>query len=182
MTMPHATNTLDKLLHNLIRELYQTEISAVKHCQREAIRLGQSAPAEALIAVSQHARAATPALIDLCRREQLPMSAAGGMVGALFSQLRDQVADRLVQSERSYRLTLLGIRHGIDLMRVVAATADAANRLELEQFCQGWLNTRIVLTERVEEELSWFVRHPEHATRLARPLVLAGRAQRIQHS
>lgn len=177
MTTHNTASSLDKLLRNLLHEVYQTETSAVKHCQREANRLGDSAPAQALLAVSKHAQEAMPALIDICRRAQLPVSAAGGMAGAFLSQFRDKLADRLIQSERSYRVTLLGIRHGIDLMRVVSATADAANELALEEFCQSWLGTRIVLAERVEEELQWFVRHPWHATRIARPLFVAARAQ-----
>jgi hypothetical protein len=182
MTTNPATSSVEKLQHNLLREVYQTETSAVRHCQREADRLGAVSPAQAMLAVRTHAQEAVPALIDVCRREQLPVSSLGSAAGAFFSQFRDKLADRLMQSERSYRVTLLGIRHGIDLMRMVSATADAANKLVLEEFCQGWLTTRIVMAERVQDEMTWFVRHPDHATELARPLFLAARRAGTQHN
>ena len=54
-------------------------------------------------------------LPPLCEREGLPVSVVGSLTGTLFSELRDKLADGLIQSERSYRGTLLGTRHGIDV-------------------------------------------------------------------
>jgi hypothetical protein len=180
--MTASSSFSETLLNNLLREVYQTETSAVQHCKREAERLGSSSPAAAMVAISEHASRAMPRLVELCQRENLPVSAAGGLAGRLFSQVRDKLADRIVQSERSYRLTLVGIRHGIDLMRMVRSAAESADRSALSEFCSVWLDTRVVLTQHVEDEMRWFVRHPELATKLARPFLVAARRERLQHS
>jgi len=96
----------------------------------------------------------------------LPESKAGAMVGRIFSELRDKVADRVIDSERSYRGTLLGARHGIDLVRLILFAAEQHGDDTLRAFCAAWLERRAELVERVADELQWFARNPEAATAL----------------
>ncbi len=156
-----------KLFQNLGRELFQTERSAALHCRREADRLGSAPPAQALRAVAEHADEVLRELPDLAARSSIPESKSGAIVGRIFSEIRDKIADRIIESERSYRGTLLGARHGIDVMHMLACVANERGDERLERFCSAWLERRPALVERAANELSWFARNPEVATRLS---------------
>jgi hypothetical protein len=179
--MPPSLNHLDKLLHNVIREVFQTETSAVRHCRREADRLGATPPGRAMMAISEHATGVLEALPPVCQREGLPVSIGGSATGLFFSEMRDKVLDRLIQSERSYRGTLIGLHHGVDLMKLVMLAAEASGKSSLIDLCAEWIPARTALLQRAIEELSWFVTHPERATEFARPLLLSSRRQRVAH-
>jgi hypothetical protein len=163
------------LLRTLGRELFQTETSAAWHCRREARRLAARPPAWALLAVADHADEALRDLPALAQRHGMPVSVGGHVVGRLFSAVRQTFADRLIDGERSYRGTLLGIRHGIDCVRLLEHVAIVLNDSELANWCEGWLDRRVDLTVRVEEGLAWFARHPREATRSGATLLLAAR-------
>ncbi|MET0285736.1 MAG: hypothetical protein ABW352_14750 [Polyangiales bacterium] len=155
------------LLNNLTREIFQTETSAVRHGQREAERYDAGAPpAHALRAVSTHAERVLIELPGLAERAGLIISKGGILVGELFSQGRDKLADLLIDRERSYRGTLLGMRHGIDLFRLTQEFADAANNYELRDFAKQWLEERTPLVQRVDEELRWFAQNPDVAVQV----------------
>jgi hypothetical protein len=152
-----------KLMISLFRELFQTEQSAEVHPRREARRLGNNAPAEALEAVSNHATQVLRKLPEVARSQQLPVSRAGMGLGQLFSRVREEITDRLIDAERSYRMTLLGLRHGVDLVKMIRHVADAAGRVEIAGFCTHWLEEREPLVERVEQQMTWFCHHPDAA-------------------
>ena len=116
-------------LHSLARELFQTETSAARHCRREAERLGDTGPARALLAVADHADAVLKELPAIAERNDMPVSKGGRMTGALFSQLRDKMFDMLIDSDRSYRGTLLGCRHGLDVVRTLQQLARCNGKL-----------------------------------------------------
>ena len=151
------------LLKTLFRELLQSERSAMKHPRREAERLGGGPPSQALLAVSDHARAVFAELCAAARASDLPVSRAGMAIGSLFSTARHVVLDRAVDTERSYRGTLLGMRHGVDIVKLIRKVADASGRVELAGFCTRWLEERGPLVERVESAMSWFAEHPQRA-------------------
>jgi len=151
------------LLRTLTQELFQTETSAVRHCRREGNRYDDAPPAQALRAVADHAEEVLKHLPSLATRESLPLSRFGVLAGSLFSELRDKLLDRLIQTERSYRGTLLGVRHGVDVVISLRHAAEAVGNERIFDFCESWLVQRSVLMERVEEELVWFSRHPEAA-------------------
>jgi hypothetical protein len=182
MSKPQPSSSAEQLLVNLIRELYQTETSAVRHCRREADRLGDVPPGHAMRAISEHATAVLPEWKELCMRENLPVSHAGALVGAVFSELRDKLSDPLIQSERSYRGTLLGARHGVDLVKMICCAADAAGKLPFETFSQSWLTTRTVLVLRAEQAMSWFAQHPQEASRFARTPLTRLRSREPAHA
>jgi hypothetical protein len=153
------------LLVTLTRELFQTERSASLHPIREAERLGDVPPAHALRRVAEHAADILARLPLLARAHALPVSTAGQRAGELFSHLREAIADRLIDPERSYRGSLLGMRHGIDLVRLMRATARAAGDDDLETWCGVWLDEREPLVEACAEQLAWFASHPVEAQR-----------------
>ncbi|MET0340346.1 MAG: hypothetical protein ABW252_05060 [Polyangiales bacterium] len=182
MTSPtHDDASAQELLVSLSRELFQTETSASRHCRREAGRLGDAPPALALRAVADHADAVLRDLPALAQRTGMPVSRGGRLTGELFSQLRDKLFDMMIDSDRSYRGTMLGCRHGIDLMHLLKHLATVQGKLELDQFCEAWLNTRCVLVQRLEDELAWFAKHPQQALELARHPFAAGSRARAHH-
>lgn len=156
------------LLQSLFRELFQSERSAMKHPRREAERLGGGPAAQALIAVSDHAKQVFAELSAAARASDIGVSRAGMAIGSLFSIARHVVLDRAVDAERSYRGTLLGMRHGIDVVKLIRKVADASGRVELAGFCTRWLEEREPLVERVESAMSWFAEHPQRAAEMPR--------------
>src|SRR5689334_1449860 len=106
---------LQKLYDKLCRELAQSEQSASTHPRREAKRLGDTAPAHALLAIATHADELRPRFAALMAKRQPKGMRVGRAFGRAFSAIRQAFADRLIDAERSYRGTLLGLHHGIDV-------------------------------------------------------------------
>lgn len=152
-----------ELLHTLFIELFQTEQSADVHSRREADRLGSTPPAMALRAVADHAKTALAEFTTIAKARGFSATRAGMAVGSLFSQVRDLIADRLIDRERSYRGTLLGMRHGVDMVRSLRFAAEAAGDTDLVTALDAWLRLRAPLVERVADELAWFAKNPERA-------------------
>lgn len=162
-----------RLLPSLVTELFQTERSAYRHPIREATRLGDVPPAIALRAVAAHANEVLDELPRLARARGIAVAGVGAMIGETFSDVRHFFADRLVDRERSYRGTLLGMRHGIDLVRLLRAAAEDEADAELVTWCERWLRVRERLVAGVERELDWFGHHQTFAARQSIPLRLA---------
>jgi len=157
---------LHKLHAKLCRELAQSEHSARTHSLREARRLGDSPPARALRAIAGHAASKRARLeVVMERRGQRIGLRLGRAVGAMFSALRHAIFDRMIDTERSYRGTLLGLYHGVDVMRLLRAVAAREGDLYLMAFCDEVLGERLALLERAERALSWFAERPALALR-----------------
>jgi hypothetical protein len=156
-------DALQELLHTLFIELFQTEQSADVHSRREADRLGSEPPAKALRAVADHAKAALIEFSELAKPRGFSATRGGMAVGSFFSMVRNLLADRLIDRERSYRGTLLGMRHGMDVVRSAHFIAQAAGDTELVTSLDSWLRVRAPLVNTVAAELAWFAINPEHA-------------------
>lgn len=171
------TQELDRTDHawlaNLVRELFQTEQSAKNHPRIEAERLGDVPPAHVLLAIAAHAEAALAELPPLVTRHDLPHSTGGKIVGAAFSSLRDNFVDLLLSSEKSYRGTLLGMRHGVDLVELVQYVARQEGDSDLVAWCVAWLDKRRPLVEAAAGELAWFAANPDRAREPAKDNPLA---------
>jgi len=171
-------NDLRRLKEKLCRELSQSEQSAIAQPRREARRLGDVPPAHALLAISDHASAVRPRLDALIEtRAGVRGIELGKLVGEVFSILRYAVFDRLIDTERSYRGTLLGVAHGADIVRMLAAIAARDGDGRLAMFCAEWLEERLALVERAQGELAWFADQPRFAVQsgLRRALAPPGR-------
>ncbi len=173
MTTQELDRTDHAWLANLVRELFQTEQSAKVHPRIEAERLGDVAPSKVLLAIAAHAESALAELPPLVVRHNLPNSTGGKLVGAAFSSLRDHFVDLLLSSEKSYRGTLLGMRHGVDLVELVQYVAREEGDTSLTQWCATWLEKRRPLVEAAAGELAWFAANPDRAREPAKDNPLA---------
>ncbi len=171
-------NAHEELVRSLMPEVFQSERSATRHPRVEARRLGAVPPAEALVAVADHADAALEELGRLAATLGLPGAVAGRALGTTFSLLRENVGDRLIDQDRSYRGTLLGVHHGIGAVRMLGATAAFVPGFEpLVGFCDNWLATRSRLADACLDQIDWFAAHPE----AARVAVWTGPLRRLRY-
>jgi hypothetical protein len=157
-------------------EVFQTEESAFVQPKREARRLEGAPPAAAMLAVSQHAEAGLDGFRRLAENRGYKRAKAGKVIGRLFSKVRHVGTDLLISSEKSYRATILGIRHGIGVVLLLEDAAVASGDQELADYCAEWLAVRGRLAENVESELSWFAENPELAMTRALPWMALMRA------
>lgn len=164
----HGRDGLEKVfLSILVRELFQAEQSAKSHPLVEAQRLGDVPPGRAMRAVSDHAQVVLSELPSLMRASELPVSTIGSVIGKVFSLLRSQVADTFLSAEKSYRGTLLGIKHGVDLVALIRHTAVQEGDRALAAWCASWLEVRKSLLDAAVRELAWFSEHPKRAMKPA---------------
>jgi hypothetical protein len=170
-----------EVLSNLFRELFQTEQSAVSHPKVEAERLGDVPPARAMLAVSAHAEAVLPELKALATERGMVAVEGGKSVGSAFSILRDSVGDLLLSHEKSYRGTILGMRHGIDLVELIQYIAAEQGDSVLAAWCALWLEQRRALVEGTARELSWFAMNLDRAVEPVKNSPLAHGIQAIVH-
>ncbi len=152
--------TAAELVDALFPEAFQTEESARAHPAREAKRLGAVRPSTAMLAISRHAEGSLSRLHALAEARGKHAAKAGGGVGHLFSLVRTFAADRLLSSERSYRLTLVGAQHGLGLFVLLHDAAVESGDLELAEYCASLLRERRPLCTAAEEALVWFAQHP----------------------
>jgi len=181
----NVANQHHELLVGLIRELFQAERSAERHALREAERLGDTPPAQALRAASRHAAQVLRELPAAVEASRVGGAAAGRTLGELLSLLRDNAIDFLVDAERSYRATLLGLRHGVDLVRMIQHVTDASGDVELGGFCARWLGEREPLVHGVEVAMTWFAEKPGvaiHSGKWLPNLPLLRRRRSAQHN
>jgi hypothetical protein len=113
-------------------------------------------------------------LPTVARAHRLPVSTIGSWVGRMFSAVRQLFADRMLDRQKSYRATLLGMRHGVDLVRTLRHAAHLQRDYGLEGWCDAWLRERVQLVREVEEELAWFAAHTHEA--IEHPLSLSPRS------
>jgi hypothetical protein len=157
------TDDLRRLRRKLCRELAQAEHDAVIHPRREASRLGDVPPAQALLAIAEHAARLRPRL-DAKLRDEQPMGLSlGRAVAETFSAIRHFLVDRILDAERSYRGTLLGLRHGVDVARLLREVALREVDAELVHLCDELLVDRAALLEEAEQALAWFAEQPSRA-------------------
>ena len=162
------------LMKALFAEVSQTERSAIKHPTVEARRLGPGPPATALLAVASHAARAEPSLKALAEARGATRSKVGTIVGNFFSIGRNRFADFMLTTEQSYRGTLLGMRHGYDVVGLFRLAALADGDLEVAAWCDPWLAEREPLIRAVAEQLRWFAAHQARALKSAKLGARAG--------
>src|SRR6185295_11087430 len=160
---------LQKLREKLCRELAQSEHDAVTHCAREARRYGTQPPARVLRAVSAHARKLQPELVAIWGTQQATGVRVGRAVGEAFSSIRHFAVDWVLDAERSYRATLLGLRHGLDAARLLRGVLAELHDQPALAVCDALIDGRARFLGAVEDQLRWFAAHPEVALRSSRP-------------
>ncbi len=161
-----------QLRDTLSRELAQAEHDARMHTRREAGRLGDVPPARALLAIADHADEVEVGIEKLSGQRQHVTARFAHAVAMAFSTARHYIVDRLIRTERSYRMTLLGLKHGLDTLRMLREVAAANHDVKLLKFCDQILVERLCLIEDAEHALAWFAELPELALRSNARLVL----------
>lgn len=144
-----------RLLDKLLRELVRSEQQAIDQAPREARRLGDVPPVQALREVAEHALALRPRFHQMIDGHHLA-SAKQGVAAAL----RQLVSERTQDPERAYRSVLLELRHGLDVVRVLRDVARLEELFALIRWCDDYLGARRTLVARVEAQLAWFAEQP----------------------
>jgi len=163
-SQPAETPEQRELLDTLFVELFQTERSAIAHPEREGERYGSTPPGQALLAIATHAKAEFPKLEQLSLSDDHRMAKVGAVAGELFSTVRDAVVDRMISVEKSYRGTLIGLHHGLDLVALVRYLAKEMGNDALASWCKHWGAERRPLVESAQRELVWFAQNPAIAS------------------
>jgi hypothetical protein len=179
-TVPPLTSQLPstELLHSLLRELFQAEQSAAKHPVIEADRLGhETPPGQAMLAIAAHGKRSLDLLPALAKARGMAESLGGMAVGNLFSIGRDNLADLVLNSAQSYRATMMGLHHCLDLVGLLRRLAVKIGDEALVAWCDDWLTARRPLMDEITAQLQWFVENPVRALQAAKPGV-AGTAAR----
>jgi hypothetical protein len=171
--MTTSSQQLTPLLEATLRELFQAERSATRHPRVEASRLGTTPPGDVMEEIAVHADGQLEKLDELAMARGMTPAAAAKTIGSAFSVIRDNFTDLTTTTEQSYRLTMLGVRHGIDLVRILRELAVRANDESLKQWSEAWLLRRLELAENAETQLAWFVANPERALEPVRATPLA---------
>jgi hypothetical protein len=167
-----------QLLCSVVAELFQSERSASRHPLVEAERIGDTPPALPMQLVAAHATRALSELEVLSQDRDLEVGTGMRALGRALSAMRNRVADLGLRREQSYRFTMLGIRHGIDTVRLLREIALERDDPELVRWSEQWLEERLQLIGETEAQLRWFARFPDEALAPIRqgPLARAGRA------
>ena len=147
-----------RLLDKLLRELVRAEAHAIEHAPREAKRIGEMPPVQALRDVAAHALSMRPRFGVVIEGHAL--APARGGIGGTLSTLRQLVTDRIHDAERAYRGALLDLRHGVDVVRVMREVARHEELFALIRWCDDWLLARRTLVARVEAQLAWCAAQP----------------------
>jgi len=166
-----------RFLSRLLREVARTEQQAVDHAAREVRRLGDAAPpASALHAVAVHASAMQPRLAAILAGHGV--AAARGGIGAALASLRDLVVDGVVDgvidAERAYRIAVLDLRHGVDVVKLLREVARSQPLFGVIRWSDDWLGARRTLVSHAERSLAWFST-PAAASILVEPAGSGGR-------
>jgi hypothetical protein len=156
-----------RFLGRLVREVARTDLMAIDHAARESRRLGEDAPpAIALRAVAAHAVEMRPRFVAILEGHDIPVGRGG--LGAALAALRDLVVDRIVHGERAYRIALLDLRHGLDVVRLLREAARGDQLLGVIRWCDDWLGVRRALISQAERELAWFAATSARTVAIAR--------------
>lgn len=152
-----------KLVDKLVRELAQAEFDAQLHTRRQAGRLGRCLPSSALDAIAEHATGTWSGFITAAgphRRFGIEM---GRLIARILSAIRHFSVDLIIDAQRSYRATLLGLTHGLDCTRLLRAASVRSGDTSLARWCDEMLVERVPLIEDAVNAMQWFADEPEIA-------------------
>jgi hypothetical protein len=154
-----------RLLPSLVAELYAIERLAYRQPIRIAERLGGDLPAIALRAVAAHANETLDELPKIALERGIGLTSVSALASGAVGFVTRVVRERIEDAEHRYRETLLEMRRGIDLVRLVRAAAEDEGDRPLVAWCDRWMPVRERLVGEVAGELAWFGRHPDASQR-----------------
>ncbi len=168
-----------RLLVKLCVELAGAEREARIYSRREARRLGEAAPARALLAIADHAEGVEAAIERLIEPRRGTGHRLVRAFARVMARVRGFVLDRWIDRERSYRATLLRLKHGVDTLRLLREVAAIGGDVKHVQFCDLVLVERLCLLEDAELAMVWFAEQPELALGASSRLVLPAAAAAV---
>ena len=145
-----------RLLEKLIRETVRAEAQAMEAPEREGRRLGATPPIAALVDIADHAEQMQRRFETMLAGHELLLHLTRGALGSTLTSLRHLVVDRVVNGERAYRTTLLDLRHGVEVVKLLREITRRQMLFGLVRWCDDWLGARRTLVARAEAQLSWF--------------------------
>ena len=145
-----------RLLEKLIRETVRAEAQAMEAPEREARRIGASPPVAALTDIADHAEVMQRRFEVMLEGHELQPHMTRGGLGSTMTSLRHLVVDRVVHGERAYRTTLLDLRHGVEVVKLLREITRRQMLFGLVRWCDDWLAARRTLVARAEAQLAWF--------------------------
>jgi hypothetical protein len=145
-----------RLLEKLIRETVRAEAQAMEAPAREARRIGATPPIAALADIAEHAEAMQRRFETMLDGHELQLHVTRGALGSTLTSLRHLVVDRVGNGERAFRTTLLDLRHGIEVVKLLREITRRHTLFGLVRWCDDWLGARRTLVARAEAQLSWF--------------------------
>jgi len=157
------SDPLVRLRDKLCRELAQAEHDARSHTRREAKRLGDCPPGHALFAIAEHNDDVELAFAKLTKHRSSVGRRLARVVAQVFSGVGHFFFDRLIDRESRYRTTLLGLKQGIDTLRLLREVVTINHDIALLKFCDLVMVERLCLLEDAEQALVWFAEQPELA-------------------
>lgn len=164
--MPISKESRD-FLEALTRELLSSERSATRHARLEADRLGQTPPGVIMEEIALHAERAVEQVEEWARRRGVSGLTAESAAVRALAGARDKLTDLALTTEQSYRMSLLTVRHSVDLIRSIRELAVLADDRDLREWSERWSLRRLDLLEQGEMALAWFA---EHAGRALEPI------------
>jgi len=151
-----------RFLRQIVREISRAELTAIEHAGKEARRLGEDVPpAAALLAIAAHAEAMQLRFAPIVAGYDV--ESARGSLGSTLATLRDRIVDRIVQGERAYRIALLDLGHGLELVKLLRNAARHDQLVGMIRWCDDWLGLRRTLVSHAERQLAWFSAAPAHS-------------------
>lgn len=140
-----------RIVEKLVREVARCEALAADHPAREARRIGLAPPVQALRDVAVHAIAMRPRFEAMANGYDLIPIRRGRL-----STLKRLVIEHVVDPERSFRIALLDLRHGVAVVQILSELARDEQLFGLRRWTSDWLLARRTLLARVEAQLAWY--------------------------
>jgi hypothetical protein len=119
-----------------------------------------------MLAASLHADKALRSLLQ--HAPDQPTVVVGAVSGTLVSALRQAMMDYAQSGEHAYRSTLLGLRHGIDVVTLLHRLALREGDVALAAWCEEWMSLRVPVVADAHASLAWFAENLAAATDTAR--------------
>lgn len=160
--MPTSKEAQD-LLGALARELLSSERGASRHARLEAERLGQSPPGVIMDEIAIHAERSLEQVEEWARRRGIRSAVSESVASRALTNVRERFSELAMSVEQSYRMSLLGMRHSVDLIRLIRELAVLADDRDLREWSERWSLRRLDLLEQAEMALGWFAEHPGRA-------------------
>ncbi|NUP05305.1 MAG: hypothetical protein HOW73_04500 [Polyangiaceae bacterium] len=113
--------------------------------------------------LAKHADEVLEKLPQLTRGKAESKGGIARRIGRYLSNFRENLLDRMLEEQQSYRSTLLGLYHGADTARMLHQVALAAGHRDVSMFCREWLLARQPLIRAATEAVGWFASHPDRA-------------------